>query len=144
MELTGYATDFIVDLSLPSAMVRFVRSARRRWPGLFLDGEYLTPEAWQTWELDPPQDATTPAAVTFTSGKEMEDFWEENGYALDPSSGQGPYAVFYRRSQPPLEPGFVVSVVTPANPDTDPFSLEITREFMEAFEGERPGAVRHA
>ncbi|MFI2430299.1 hypothetical protein [Streptomyces sp. NPDC018693] len=143
MELTGYATDFIVDTSLPSAMVRFVRSARRRWPGLYVDGEFLTNEAWQTWEMNLPKDDVTPAAVTFTSGQEMEDFWEENGYALD-GSGQGPYAVFYRRSQPPLEPGYVVSVVTPSNPDTDPFSLVVMREFMEAFEAGRPGAVRHA
>lgn len=34
--------------------------------------------------------------------------------------------------------------MTPADPDADPFSRDVVRDFLEAFEGSRPGAVRHA
>ncbi|MER6226957.1 hypothetical protein ABT189_41490 [Streptomyces sp900105755] len=156
MDLTGHSTDFTVDASLPDAMRRFVARARRRWPRLLLSGE---PAAQETdWRLPEPDDDYS-GIVTFSSGPEMEDFWEENGYALD-DSGQGPYAVFYRRRNGPLhattvsgirtdDPDIVqavegtsllmaeyytVSLLTPDDPAADPFSAAIVDDFVGSFD----------
>ncbi|MGW1216266.1 hypothetical protein ACWD5F_42205 [Streptomyces sp. NPDC002499] len=158
MELTGHSTDYIVDGSFPQAMSRFVRRAQQRWPGLFVYGEPVAHAAAADWQL-PEADADDFASiVTFSSGSEMEDFWEENGYALD-ASGQGPYALFYRPHVEPLRaakvsgvevgsPGaaeavegtallmseyYAVSLVTPADPAVDRFSKAVVDDFTESF-----------
>ncbi|MER6269752.1 hypothetical protein ACFY0B_30395 [Streptomyces sp. NPDC001797] len=155
MDLTGHSTDFTVDASLPDAMRRFVACAQRRWPQLLLSGEPAAQKA--DWRLPEPDDDYS-GIVTFSSGPEMEDFWEENGYALD-DSGQGPYAVFYRRRTRPLhattvsgirtdDPDIVqavegtgllmaeyytVSLLTPDDPAADPFSAAIVNDFVGTF-----------
>lgn len=98
MDLTGHATDFVVDSAFPEAMKRFVRSAQQRWPGLYMCGERLEPGAVADWQLPEPSGDYS-EIVTFSAGQEMEDFWQENGYALD-STGQGPYSVFLRFARP--------------------------------------------
>ncbi|MFL4906409.1 hypothetical protein ACJ6WF_25310 [Streptomyces sp. MMS24-I2-30] len=155
MDLTGHSTDFTVDMSFPEAMRRFVAHAQRRWPRLRLSGEPSARAA--DWRLPEPDDDFS-GIVTFSSGPEMEDFWEENGYALD-ASGQGPYAVFYRRRPGPLHATTIsgvetddpdigvavegtgilmaayysVSLLTPEDPATDPFSAGVVRDFVESF-----------
>ncbi|MET9114252.1 hypothetical protein ABZX38_08640 [Streptomyces longwoodensis] len=141
---TGYATDFVADSSLFHAMFRFVRRAQQRWPGLHVDGEPLPPEALGDWYLPEPGEGGRPSAVTFSPSRPGEDAREGAGHGPD-TAGQGAYAVFYRAHRQPLgEVLYAVSVVTPADPDTDPFSRDVVRDFLEAFEGSRPGAVRHA
>ncbi|MFD3581849.1 hypothetical protein [Streptomyces sp. NPDC058683] len=155
MDLTGYANDFTVDSAFPDAMRRFVARARQRWSRLLLSGEPPAGEA--DWRLPEPDDDYS-GIVTFSAGPEMEDFWEENGYALD-DSGQGPYAVFYRRrtgplhataisgiraDDPDIEPAvegtgllmaeyYTVSLLTPEDPATDAFSAAVVRDFVESF-----------
>ncbi|MDH6217729.1 hypothetical protein [Streptomyces pseudovenezuelae] len=158
MELTGHSTDYIVDGSFPQAMSRFVRRAHQRWPGLFVYGEPVHPAAAADWQL-PEADADDYASiVTFSSGSDMEEFWEENGYALD-ASNQGPYAVFYRLHAEPLQATkvsgvrvgspeaadtvegtallmsqyYAVSLVTPADPSVDQFSKAVVDDFAESF-----------
>ncbi|NKQ23115.1 hypothetical protein [Streptomyces galbus] len=141
---TGYATDFVADSSLFHAMFRFVRRAQQRWPGLHVDGEPLPPDALGDWHLPEPGEDGRPSAVTFSSGPPTQDRRGTGGHGPD-AAGQGPYAVCYRaRPQPLGEVLYAVSVVTPADPDTDPFSRDVVRDFLEAFEGGRPGSVRHA
>ncbi|GAA4301118.1 hypothetical protein GCM10023086_16910 [Streptomyces venetus] len=107
-----------------------------------------------------PDNAGLSGVVTFSSGQEMEDFWEGHGYALD-ASRQGPYAVFYRhharaiqakavsgvRASCPaagaavegagllLAEYYAVSVVTPEDPVGDPFSRSVVRDFVASFGG---------
>ncbi|MEU2777498.1 hypothetical protein ABZ646_32545 [Streptomyces sp. NPDC007162] len=156
MDLTGHSTDFTVDASFPDAMRRFASRARRRWPQLLLSGEPVARE--RDWRLPEP-DGDYSGIVTFSSSPEMEDFWEENGYALD-DSGQGPYAVFYRRRTGPLhattvagirtdDPDVVqavkgtgllmaefytISLLTPEDPVTDPFSAAVVDDFVGSFD----------
>ncbi|MFE0100182.1 hypothetical protein [Streptomyces sp. NPDC059009] len=162
MDITGHSTDFIVDLSLPAAMRRFALRSQLRWPGLFLDGEAAGPapalESWNLPENSP--DDTVPGLVSFSSGQDMEDFWEENGYALD-EAGEGPYSVFYRMRSQPLRADEVsgvrcpdpeaaqavegtmlllaqyygVSLVTPEDPATDAFSAAVLKDFLDSFAG---------
>ncbi|MFF4748483.1 hypothetical protein ACWD5R_01205 [Streptomyces sp. NPDC002514] len=157
MDLTGHSTDFTADMSFPEAMRRFVARAQRRWPHLLLSGEPSVQAA--DWWLPEPDDDCS-GIVTFSSGSEMEDFWDENGYALD-VSGQGPYAVFYRRHPGPLHATTIsgvsaeaadigaaaegtrllmaayysVSLLTPEDPASDPFSAEVVKDFAESFDG---------
>ncbi|TLS45924.1 hypothetical protein FE633_12260 [Streptomyces montanus] len=159
MDLTGHATDFVVDSTFPVAMRRFVRRRHVWWPGLFLQGEPLVSGALAAdWCLPEVGDDDCSGIVTFSSGQEMEDFWEEYGYALD-ASGEGPYAVFYRLQLQPLHATevtgvrsacpegatvvertglllseyFAVSVVTPGDPATDPFSESVVSDFVASF-----------
>ncbi|CAM5539436.1 hypothetical protein SROCM77S_04803 [Streptomyces rochei] len=157
MEPTGHSTDFVVDASFPEAMARFVRRAERRWPGLYVNGEPLAPSASASWRL-PPSDDDAPGIVTFSAGRHMEDFWEEHGYATD-ATGQGPFSVFHRlhphalraetvsgvRSDSPdaeaaaegtrllLTWFHAVSLVTPGDPDVDPFSAEVLDDFLASY-----------
>ncbi|WP_234543295.1 hypothetical protein [Streptomyces shenzhenensis] len=156
MDLTGHSTDFTVDASFPDAMRRFVARARRRWPQLLLSGEPVAQEA--DWRLPESADDYS-GIVTFSSGQEMEDFWEENGYALD-DSAQGPYAVFYRRRTGPLHATtisgirtddsdivqavegtsllmaeyYTISLLTPEDPTADPFSAAVVNDFVGSFD----------
>ncbi|MFJ6741393.1 hypothetical protein ACIQOU_21170 [Streptomyces sp. NPDC091279] len=158
MEPTGYSTDYIVDASFPESMRRFVYRAQRRWPAVYVNGQPLTSGSASAWSLPESPDDDYGSIVTFSSGQEMEDFWEENGYALDASS-QGPYAVFYRFHQRSLSAGtvsgvrvgsreaeeategvsllmseyYAVSLVTSGDPAADPFSQAIVEDFVESF-----------
>jgi hypothetical protein len=159
MDLTGHSTDFVVDASFPEGMRRFVRLGQQRWPDLFLYGEPLPPGAPADWRLPEPEDDGLSGIVTFSSGQEMEDFWEEHGYALD-AEGQGPYAVFHRHHAQPLQATvagahasspenaaavegtglllsqyYAVSIVTPEDPGADPFSRSVVRDFLASFGG---------
>ncbi|MFJ8491483.1 hypothetical protein ACIRBZ_24505 [Streptomyces sp. NPDC094038] len=155
MDLTGHSTDFTVDASFPDAMRRFVARARHRWPQLLLSGEPVAQE--MDWRLPEPDDDYS-GIVTFSSGPEMEDFWEEHGYALD-ESGHGPYAVFYRRRTGRLhatvsgvrtnDPDvgqvvegtgllmaefYTISLLTPEDPAADPFSAAVVDDFVGSFD----------
>ncbi|MEV0529355.1 hypothetical protein AB0I66_38655 [Streptomyces sp. NPDC050439] len=164
MEITGHSSDFVVDASLPTAMKQFVMRRHRHWPGIFLYGEPVSAESLAAWDL-PEVDADDEYSgiVTFSAGQEMEDFWEENGYALN-SDGEGPFSVFYSLRPQPLRAArvtgvqgadpeavaavegaglllgeyFAVSLITPDDPATDPFSARVLRDFVESF-GSGPG-----
>ncbi|MEV0690678.1 hypothetical protein [Streptomyces sp. NPDC050388] len=157
MDITGHSTDFLMDTSFPEAMRRFVSRGLQRWAGLFLYGEPFTLGYLTGWNI-PEADDDTSGIVTFSSGQDMEDFWEDHGYALD-ASGQGPYAIFYRLHAQPLyatavsvvrtgstdseaavegtglllSEYYAVSVVTPEDPAVDPFSGEILNDFLKSF-----------
>ncbi|MFJ2818361.1 hypothetical protein [Streptomyces sp. NPDC087294] len=142
MDLTGHATDYLVDATFPEAMSRFVDHGRRRWPDAHVNGRPLPPQPARPWHLPEPEGDGYPDIVTFSSGQEMEDFWEENGYALD-AAGEGPYAVFHRlhptvqdgspqaKEETALPPAgyYTVSLVTPDDPSTDPFSQTVVTDF---------------
>jgi hypothetical protein len=158
MDVTGHSTDYIVDVSFPQAMTRFVRRGQQRWAGLFLYGEPVATEALADWTLPEGEGDDYSGIVTFSSGPEMEAFWEENGYALD-ASGQGPYSVFYRLHAQPLHAAtvsgvraesteaaeavegtslllseyYAVSLVTPGDPAADPFSKAVLDDFVNSF-----------
>jgi hypothetical protein len=166
MDLTGHSTDFVVDASFPEGMRRFVRLGQQRWPGLFLYGEPLSPGVLADWRLPEPEEDGLSGIVTFSSGQEMEDFWEEHGYALD-AERQGPYAVFYRHHAQPLRATtvsgvhasspedeaavegtglllseyYAVSIVTPEDPETDPFSRRVVDDFLASFGGSTAAPV---
>ncbi|GAA3086946.1 hypothetical protein ACFQ0X_17955 [Streptomyces rectiviolaceus] len=159
MEITGHSSDFIADTAFPAAVKQFVMRQQQRWPGLFLYGEPAGAESLADWKLpDDDDDDDYSGIVTFSAGQEMEDFWEENGYALD-DAGEGPFSVFYRLHPQPLRAGqvtgvqctdpeaaaavegtglllaeyFAVSLVTPEDPATDPFSGRVLVDFLESF-----------
>ncbi|MEU3740555.1 hypothetical protein AB0E78_26265 [Streptomyces sp. NPDC032198] len=163
MDITGHSSDFIVDMTFPVAVRQFVARRRQQWPGLFLRGEPVGASS-ADWEL-PAADAGDdyPDIITFSSGQEMEDFWGANGYALD-GTGEGPFSVFYRLHAQPLRAGqvtgvrctapetatalegaglllgayFSVSLVTPEDPATDPFSGRVLADFLESFGSPSP------
>ena len=119
------------------------------------------------WSLPEAEDDDYSGIVTFSSGHEMETFWEENGYALD-ASGQGPYSVFYRlhahtlqaetvsgvEAESPeaieavegtsllLSEYYAVSLVTPEDPAADPFSEGVVDDFVSSFGPLGPRAGR--
>lgn len=158
MDITGYSSDFIVDTTFPAAVRQFVARRQQRWPGLLLCGEPVGAQSSAEWELPAVDDDDHPDIITFSSGQEMEDFWDENGYALD-GAGEGPFSLFYRLHAQPLRAGqvtavrcagpeaaaaaegtglllgahFTVSLVTPQDPATDPFSGRVLADFLESF-----------
>ncbi|MFG2649845.1 hypothetical protein [Streptomyces sp. NPDC048436] len=160
MEITGYSSDYIADLTFPVSMRRFVGRRHQRWPGLFLYGEPVSTQSLDDWKLpdDDDGDDDYSGIVTFSAGQEMEDFWEENGYALD-GVGEGPFSVFYRLHSQPLRADrvtgvrsvdaeaatalegtglllaeyYAVSLVTPDDPAADPFSGRVLADFLESF-----------
>lgn len=136
MHLTGCATDLVVDSSFPYAMTRFVELSLRRWPGLYLCDRPFSADDLAGWRLPESEDEYA-AIVTFSAGQEMEDFWEHNGYALDPS-GQGPYSVLYSLHQEPPSPYWTASLVTPEDPATDRFSGQVLEDFLASLR-RRPG-----
>ncbi|MGX1762353.1 hypothetical protein ACWIG5_36570 [Streptomyces lydicus] len=158
MDVTGHSSDFITDHAFLAAMKKFTQHQARRWPGLFLDGEKVTEESLRDWQFpeDPEEDYSS--IITFSAGQDMEDFWEDRGYALN-DHGEGPFSVLYKRypgvlhahqvagvqlTDPEdsavvegtsllLSEYFAVSLVTPEDPKTDPFSGSILRDFLDAF-----------
>ncbi|MEU8783267.1 hypothetical protein [Streptomyces sp. NPDC048637] len=158
MDVTGYSSDFIIDHAFPAAMKKFTQSQAQRWPGLFLDGEEVTAESLRDWQLPEDPEADYSDIVTFSDGQDMEDFWEDRGYALNDRS-EGPFSVLYKRypgalhahqvigvqlTDPEdsaavegtsllLSEYFAVSLVTPEDPKADPFSGSILRDFLDAF-----------
>lgn len=166
MEITGHSSDFIVDVSFPTVMKQFVMRQHRHWPGLFLYGEPLPAHSLADWDLpEADDDDEYSGIVTFSAGQEMEDFWEENGYALN-TDGEGPFSVFYGLHPGPLRAAqvtgvqgpdpeavaavegtglllgeyFAVSLITPEDPAADPFSAHVLRDFLESFGADLDGA----
>jgi hypothetical protein len=123
------------------ALWLFVRRRHQRWPGLFLDGEPLTSGALADWRLAEDDDFS--GIVTISSGQEMEDFWEDNGYALD-ASGQGPYAVFYRLHAQPLHATTVSGGVSRDGRPVQSEDLRPWRIRLCAANGTRPGSASAA
>ncbi|MFI2188615.1 hypothetical protein [Streptomyces sioyaensis] len=158
MDITGYSNDFITDQSFLAAMKRFTLRQAQRWPGLFLDGERVTAESIRDWELPENPEDDYSNIVTFSESQNMEDFWEDRGYALN-DHGEGPFSVLYKHypgvlrahqvtgvqiADPEdsaavegtsllLSEYFAVSLVTPEDPKADPFSGNILRDFLDAF-----------
>ncbi|MFC8715851.1 hypothetical protein [Kitasatospora sp. NPDC057198] len=158
MEISGFSTDFTVDSSFPERVARFVRAQRGRWPSLYFCGAPAAESLDADWRPDADPGQEHPEILTFSGGPVMEEFWEEHGYALD-GSGQGPFSVLYRFHRSPvgarlggvrtrdraaaaaaegtelLMPAFfLVSLVTPADPDRDGFSRSVLRDFRRCFE----------
>jgi hypothetical protein len=154
VEITGFSNDFVVDRSFPDRARRFIEGLRTRWPGLYVNGKPAgqIPDAQWTPAFQPDQEE--PEIITFSSGPEMEEFWEVNGYALN-ESGEGPCSLLYlaragEATTPPvyaprLPPEFeqeqymgaqflltdfyLVSLVTPLDPAEDLFSLWLKETF---------------
>jgi hypothetical protein len=94
LEITGFSTDFIVDRSFPERVRRFADGLRTRWPGLYVNGKPAGEIPDAQWEPSFKPDQEESEIVTFSSGPEMEEFWEVNGYALN-ESGEGPCSLLY-------------------------------------------------
>ena len=163
MEITGYSTDFVVDSSFSTCTRSFIARQLERWPNLLLCGEPMDAARLPEWVATVTPGEKYSEILTFSSGPAMEDFWEENGYALN-SSGEGPFSIFYayrhqlltaqevrqvRSTRPEDEQSlegaqllmsdfFIVSLVTPADPQADPFSGGILREFVDSFADSQP------
>jgi len=155
LEITGFSNDFIVDRSFPERVRRFIDGLRTRWPGLYINGRSVAEIPEEQWEPRFKADQEENEIITFSSGPEMEEFWEINGYALN-ESGEGPCSLLYMAragdtSTPPvyaprLPPEFeqeqfmgaqflltdfyLVSLITPLNPDEDSFSLWLKDAFI--------------
>ncbi|UIX31608.1 hypothetical protein [Streptomyces sp. GQFP] len=123
-----------------------------------MHGEPLTADSLADWSLPAADEDGYSGIVTFSTGQEMEDFWEENGYVLD-ALGERPFSVFYRLHAQALRARtvagvesvsaegalavegtglllseyFAVSVLTPEDPASDPFSARVLSDFVEAF-----------
>lgn len=158
MDVTGYSSEFITDRAFPAAMKRFTLRQVRRWPGLFLDGERVAAESLRDWLLPENAEDDYSSIVTFSESRNMEEFWERCGYALN-CQGEGPFSILYKRypdvlrahrvagvqlADPEssavvegasllLSECYVVSLVTPEDPRTDPFSGGILRDFLDSF-----------
>lgn len=158
MDITGHSSDFITDRAFPEVMKRFTLRQVRRWPGLFLDGERVTAESLGGWQLAEASEGEYSSVVTFSEGDSMEDFWEEHGYTLN-GQGEGPFAVLYKQHPGVLRAHqvagvqladpedsavvegaalllceyFAVSLVTPEDPEVDPFSGGVLRDFLDSF-----------
>lgn len=150
MEPTGHSTDFVIGSGFAGAARAFVAAQAARWPGLFLDGEPVTEDWALSWDPAGDPDAPYAEILTFSSGPEMEDFWEEHGYALN-AAGEGPFSLFHRLRRGPLGARLsegadtdvavqgatvllsqfhLVSLVTPDDPETDPFSASVLDDFL--------------
>lgn len=158
MDLTGYPTDFLADLGFPEAARRFLVRRTRRWPQLSLNGEPLDDATLSHWQLPEEADTSESNILGFARDSTMEQHWEDEGYALD-DTGEGPFALFYSRYSRPLTAGavtgvsgvpesvaesvesiglmltgfFVVTLLTPDDPATDPFSGTVLRDLRESF-----------
>ncbi|MCC9312364.1 hypothetical protein LN042_35815 [Kitasatospora sp. RB6PN24] len=86
---------FLIDSSFKERSVRFVRAQYERWPALYLNGEPAASSFDGGWHLEVDPVAKYSDILTFSSGAEMEEFWEEHGYALD-QNGEGPFSIFYK------------------------------------------------
>lgn len=159
LDVTGYSTDFIVGAEFVYAVRRFIATQLGRWPGLLVDGVPASGRSAAHWSPEQGQGADdNPSIVGFARDPEMEQFWEDNGYALD-ERGEGPFSIFYRSrtgllqgrvaelsaddpSLPAAFDGsililtsyFTLSVVTPSDPAADHFSRSIITEFIDSFE----------
>ncbi|GAA2120273.1 hypothetical protein [Streptomyces synnematoformans] len=158
MDLTGYPTDFVADLGFPEAARRFLVRRTRRWPRLSLNGERLDDAALDGWRLPEEPDASESNILGFARDAAMEQHWEDEGYALD-DTREGPFTLFYSRYRQPLTAAsvtgvsgvpesvaesvesiglmltgfFVVTLLTPDDPATDPFSGTVLRDLRESF-----------
>ncbi|TQF03752.1 hypothetical protein E6W39_17830 [Kitasatospora acidiphila] len=162
MEITGFDTNcFLFDSSFGEQIVRFIEAQCERWPSLYFNCAPVAESFGPEWCLEVNPGAEYADHLTFSSGPEMENFWEENGYALD-SNGEGPFAVFYsfhpsgitaRLRDVEVEGGaeggefaarlegselmlpefFVASLVLPGDPAQDAFSLGVLADFRRVF-----------
>jgi hypothetical protein len=167
MELTGHSSDFVCDTATFARTMReFVGRQVARWPGLLFNEEPFGETELAAWSLPDTRGEKYPEIVTFCRDDAMNEFWEENGYGLEPASGEGPFAVFFRvvtdplraaelrgvhQTLPPDEPvgdfegtqlllgEYVpVTLLTPADPLEDPFSRGVVRDFLAAFDSDGP------
>ncbi|MGW3295484.1 hypothetical protein ACWC9S_16050 [Streptomyces xiamenensis] len=159
MEPTGFPTEFICDEFFPQLTRAFIQRQLERWPALLFDEERLDEEMISGWDFPDTTNATESEFITFCRDDEMNEFWDENGYATD-STGEGPFAVYFRRYADPLhaqriegvrqtrpdgrEPlllegarlllstYYVVTLLTPDDPATDPFSRSVLNDFVRS------------
>ncbi|WP_327068148.1 hypothetical protein [Kitasatospora sp. NBC_01302] len=159
MEITGFGTDFLIDFSFGERVVRFIEAQRERWPSLYFGGVPVAESFGAEWQLEIDPDAKYSEILTFSSGAEMEEFWEDSGYSLD-VNGEGPFSIFYQFHRSRIgarlqgieaadqevataadgvellmSEFFLVSLVTPADPAEDEFSRSVLADFRRVFEG---------
>ncbi|MGC0315216.1 hypothetical protein [Kitasatospora acidiphila] len=162
MEITGFGTAFIVDVSFKERVARFIRLQCERWPSLYFNGVPVAEAFGSAWRPSVDPEAEDAECLAFSSGAEMEDFWEQNGYALD-ANGEGPFCLFYKYYQSwigaqlqsidaeeydgamesaalgaelRLSEFFLVSIVTPERPAEDEFSRSVVEDFRRIIQGE--------
>lgn len=153
MELTGYSTDFVVGSGFTDTARAFIAAQASRWPGLHLDGEPASADSATLWSPKEDPDDEYPEILTFSSGPAMEAFWEDHGYTLN-SDGEGPFSLFFLPRRGPIRARLsedadtdpvmqgatvllsdfhLVSLVTPDDPVTDPFSASVRDDFLHCF-----------
>ncbi|AXE24702.1 hypothetical protein C0216_15670 [Streptomyces globosus] len=143
MDFSGYATDLVLGGSPGDLFRRFSSKLAERWPAYLQNGADHRSFDFGAIVLDPEGDRGESEVATFSRDLAMEDFWEEQGYALG-ADGEGPFAVFYKPFRQfsvkvdrgvevgtgadwhdsfiLVPEGFHVSLVTPEDPSSDPFS----------------------
>ncbi|MBW5482769.1 hypothetical protein [Streptomyces bambusae] len=143
MEFTGYATDLVLGGAPGDLFGRLSPKLAEKWPAYLINGSDHRSFDFGSIAFDPEADPADSEIATFSRDLAMEEFWEEQGYALG-TDGEGPFAVFYRpfrefsvtvdrgtetgsgvdwHGAVLLVPeGFHVSLVTPEDPSSDPFS----------------------
>ncbi|TDC76326.1 hypothetical protein [Streptomyces hainanensis] len=160
---TGFPNDFVCDASFAAAAKTFLGLRLARWPGLLLNEEPFGEAALASWALPDTREERFPELMSFCRDAAMNEFWEENGYALD-SSGEGPFSLFFRIRSSPLfaahlsgvrETGrgdapptdfeqvglllgdfYSVCLLTPDDPATDGFSRGVLRDLVRSFGGD--------
>ncbi|UED85057.1 hypothetical protein [Streptomyces profundus] len=169
MELTGVSSDFICDSSTFSAAMRdFISRQWARWPSLLLDDEDLPESPPTDWTFPGDSDEKMPGILTFCRDEQMDTFWDNNGYAIEPTSGEGPFAVFFSLATHPFYARNLVDVheirplnkpsaefqgtqlllaqyikatlLTPDDPSDDPFSQSVLRDFLTSLGGQQLAA----
>lgn len=158
--ISGYDTPFVCATEFPSRVKDFIGIQVRHWPGLLLDDEPLDAATMAAWTLPETEGQTESEALTFCRDAAMDEFWEENGYALD-AGGEGPFALFYRRFVSPLQADalsgvrqnlpegqrpldlegaglllseyYSVTLVTPEDPREDAFSRRVLHDLVNSL-----------
>ncbi|WP_165984594.1 hypothetical protein [Streptomyces sp. YIM 98790] len=157
---TGFDTTFICGADFPARVRGFIQLQMERWPRFLFNEEELSTAGLASWTLPDTRGEKYPDILTFCKNAGMNDFWEENGYALD-ASGEGPFALFFRlhsdtlyaeeltgaRQTVPADEDpyrlegsslllteyYTATLVTPENPREDPFSRSVVQDFLKSF-----------
>ncbi|MFD9409919.1 hypothetical protein ACFWBN_23300 [Streptomyces sp. NPDC059989] len=143
MDFSGYSTDLVVAGPAGHLFRRFSVRLEERWPAHLVNGEIFRSFDFGSTSIDFESDDMTSDIVTFSRDREMEEFWEEEGYSLD-ATGEGPVGIFYKPFKRlsirvdrgvevenetswqdayiAIPEGLHLSLATPGDPSSDAFS----------------------
>ena len=168
MEITGFGTEVVISGYEARRLVEFVQQVARMWPEATFGDQRLADIvlealAWPVVVANPmdrPEIVENASDILpFARDAEMDEFWEENGYAAMPD-GEGPFSIFFRRQSHLdwdvevlhahdafadtvgesgdrrrllIRNGVIITIVTPEDPDEHPFSRRVIDLFLSCF-----------